>query len=103
MRSMIMSKSDAREIKLKEDKKKSRNITARSGPEKKGENRLLGLIKISTNFLRDCKTELKRVKWPSRKELLASTAMVIFLVIIISFFLGVADYFFVALIELIAR
>jgi len=103
MRSMIMSKSDAREIILKEDKKKSRNMTVRSGQEKKGENRLLGIFKISANFLRDCKTELKRVKWPSRKELLASTAMVIFLVIIIAFFLGVADYFFVSLIELIAR
>jgi len=97
-----MSKSDAREIKEKEDKRKSHNMTARSGLERKGENRLIGLIKISTNFLRDCKTELKRVKWPARKELLASTAMVIFLVIIIAFFLGVADYFFVALIEIIA-
>lgn len=97
-----MSKSNAREIKEKEDRRKGRSITARSGPEKKGENRFAGIIKTSINFLRDCKTELKRVKWPARKELLASTAMVIFLVIIIAFFLGLADYFFVALIGIIA-
>lgn len=97
-----MSKSNAREIKEKEDKRKGRSMTARRVPEKKSENRFAGIIKMSINFLRDCKTELKRVKWPARKELLASTAMVIFLVIIIAFFLGLADYFFVALIEIIA-
>ena len=91
MRSIMMSKSDTREIKEKDDKRKSHNLVARNGHEKKGDNKLYGIIKISTNFLRDCKTELKRVKWPTRKELLASTAMVLFLVIIIAFFLGVAD------------
>ena len=77
-------------------------MIARDGHDKKSENRLYGIIKISSNFLRDCKMELKRVKWPTRKELLATTAMVIFLVIIVAFILGVADALLVEIIEKIA-
>jgi len=43
-------------------------------------------------FLRESKTELKKVKWPNRKELIASTAVVIFLVLIVALFLGVVDF-----------
>jgi preprotein translocase subunit SecE len=98
----MISKSDTREIKEKDDKRKSRGMIARDGHDKKSENRLYGIIKISSNFLRDCKMELKRVKWPTRKELLATTAMVIFLVIIVAFILGVADALLVEIIEKIA-
>ena len=45
----------------------------------------------TTQFLREVKIELKKVTWPSRKETLASTAVVIVLVIIISAFLGLVD------------
>ena len=43
-------------------------------------------------FLREAKMELKKVKWPTRKELLASTAVVIVLTLLISFFLGAVDF-----------
>ena len=42
-------------------------------------------------FLRECKVELKKVKWPTRKELLASTAVVIVLVLLVALFLGLID------------
>ena len=42
-------------------------------------------------FLREVRVELKKVTWPSRKETLASTAVVIVIVIIISAFLGLVD------------
>jgi preprotein translocase subunit SecE len=42
-------------------------------------------------FLREVKIELKKVTWPSRKQTLGSTAVVIVLVIVISFFLGLVD------------
>jgi preprotein translocase subunit SecE len=45
----------------------------------------------TTQFLREVKIELKKVTWPSRKETLASTAVVIIIVIIISAFLGLVD------------
>ena len=99
---MIISKSDSREIIEKEDKRKSRHVIARNERDKKNENKFFGYIKVCTHFLRDCKLELKRVKWPTRKELLASTAMVLFLVIVIAFFLGLADALLVEIIKKIA-
>ena len=50
-----------------------------------------GVLNKSTQFLREVKIELKKVTWPSRKQTLGSTAVVIVLVMIISFFLGVVD------------
>lgn len=45
----------------------------------------------AAQFLREVKVELKKVTWPSRKQTIGSTAVVIVLVMIISFFLGVVD------------
>jgi preprotein translocase subunit SecE len=42
-------------------------------------------------FLREVKVELKKVAWPSRKQTIGSTAVVIALVVLISLFLGVVD------------
>jgi preprotein translocase subunit SecE len=42
-------------------------------------------------FLREVKVELKKVTWPSRKQTVGSTVVVILLVMIISFFLGIVD------------
>ncbi|MFC1516523.1 preprotein translocase subunit SecE [Thermodesulfobacteriota bacterium] len=53
--------------------------------------------KIKTNidkwlqFLREVKIELKKVTWPTRKQTISSTVVVIILVMIISIFLGVVD------------
>jgi len=45
----------------------------------------------SAQFLREVKIELKKVTWPSRKETLASTGVVLIIVVIISAFLGLVD------------
>ncbi|MBF0100723.1 MAG: preprotein translocase subunit SecE [Desulfobacterales bacterium] len=45
----------------------------------------------SIAFLREVKIELKKVTWPTRKQTLSSTTIVIVLVIIISVFLGIVD------------
>lgn len=45
----------------------------------------------SIQFLREVKIELKKVTWPTRKQTIGSTVVVIILVMIISFFLGVVD------------
>ena len=42
-------------------------------------------------FLREVKIELKKVTWPTRKQTIGSTVVVIVLVMIISIFLGVVD------------
>lgn len=42
-------------------------------------------------FLREVKVELKKVTWPTRKQTIGSTVVVIILVLIVSLFLGVVD------------
>jgi len=42
-------------------------------------------------FLREVKVELKKVTWPTRKQTIGSTAVVIILVMIVSLFLGIVD------------
>lgn len=50
-------------------------------------------------FLREAKTELKKVKWPTRKELLASTAVVIVLTLFVALFLGLVDFGLIKIIK----
>jgi preprotein translocase subunit SecE len=53
-----------------------------------GKIQWLGLVK---DFLREVRIELKKVTWPSRKETIAATAMVILLSVVVAFFLGLLD------------
>ena len=48
-------------------------------------------LNTSIQFLREVKVELKKVTWPTRKQAMGSTVVVIILVMIISLFLGVVD------------
>jgi preprotein translocase subunit SecE len=43
-------------------------------------------------FLKEAKIELKKVTWPTPKQTLASTSVVIIVVIIVSLFLGIVDF-----------
>ena len=52
---------------------------------------LLVPFKKAWQFLREVRVELKKVTWPSRKQTIGSTVVVLILVIIISFFLGAVD------------
>lgn len=47
---------------------------------------------MAVQFLREVRTELKKVVWPSRKQTVASTSVVVVLVVIVSAFLGMVDY-----------
>ena len=44
-----------------------------------------------TRFFKEVRTEMKKVNWPPRKEVVGSTIVVIVSVFILSFFLGVVD------------
>jgi preprotein translocase subunit SecE len=54
-------------------------------------------------FLKEVKFELKRVTWPSRKDTLAGTAVVLIIVFIAAFFLGIVDLGLSKLIKIILR
>lgn len=50
-------------------------------------------------FLREARVELKKVKWPTRKELLAATSVVIILVLVVAFYLGLVDFGLIKIIK----
>ena len=62
-------------------------------------------IKIVTEkikqFLTGSKIELKKVTWPTPKQTLASTSVVIIVVIIVSTFLGIVDFGLTKIVKLI--
>ena len=49
------------------------------------------MFKKISKFLREVKVELKKVSWPSRREISGSTGVVIVTVIIVSIYLGILD------------
>ncbi len=63
----------------------------------------LGYVQKALQFLREAKAELKKVTWPSRKQTIGSTVVVIVLVIIISLFLGVVDMTLSSLIHIVLQ
>ena len=48
-------------------------------------------MKKALAFLREVRTELSKVTWPSRDELVSSTGVVMFSVLIVAIFIGAVD------------
>ncbi len=66
---------------------------------KEGKKNPIYYIKKGIGFIQESQVELRKVKWPTRKELIASTAMVLFLVLIVAAFLGLVDLGLIKLIK----
>jgi preprotein translocase subunit SecE len=58
-------------------------------------------IQKVTQFLREAKAELKKVTWPTRKQAMASTAVVIVLVFLVSIILAIIDFALAKAVKLI--
>ncbi len=54
-------------------------------------------------FIRETRQELKKVTWPTREELVASTVLVVMTTFILAAFIGVVDFFLSILIRLLIR
>jgi len=54
--------------------------------------------KIST-FFKEVRTEMKKVNWPTRQELLRYTLIVIGASVIVAAFLGALDYLFINVLQ----
>ena len=65
----------AKDLSTKEVKEKKKN----------GQNRFL-------KYLRDLKSEIKKVVWPSRKQVVNNSAIVLTLMVIVALFLAAVDY-----------
>jgi preprotein translocase subunit SecE len=59
------------------------------------------IIQKVTQFLKEAKVELKKVVWPSPKQTMASTAVVIIIVFIVSIYLGIIDFALAKLVKFI--
>jgi len=55
------------------------------------------------NYFRETKGEMKHVTWPTRKQTIAYTSLVIFISIVIAIYLGVFDSIFTKLISVISN
>jgi len=51
-----------------------------------------GMLLKVRHFLNDAWAELKKVTWPTRKQTLMSTGVVLVVVFIVSLFLGLIDF-----------
>ena len=49
------------------------------------------MFKKIFKFLREVRLEMKKVTWPTRKEITGSTVVVIVTVIIVAIYLGIVD------------
>lgn len=56
---------------------------------------------MAVQFLKESKSELKKVTWPAPKDTVATTGVVIVLVLIVSVFLGMVDLGLTRIIRLV--
>jgi len=56
-------------------------------------------FKKITNFLKEIKTEIKKVNWPKKNETIRYTLIVIGVSIIVAIFLGGIDFIFTTLLN----
>jgi preprotein translocase subunit SecE len=59
------------------------------------------IIQKITQFLKEAKLELKKVTWPTPKQTVASTAVVIIIVFIVSIYLGIVDFVLAKLVKFV--
>ena len=98
----IASQSDAASVPVTQEiEPRPRQIVQKRESEKRVKERdsVFRYFGVAGQFLRESKSELKKVKWPTRKELLASTAMVLFLVLFVALYLGLVDQGLIILIK----
>ena len=100
VKSAAAGEGDARKVKKRQALPQKKQSTAASTAAAKPKQTIFSK---SAQFLREVKVELKKVTWPSRKQTIGSTAVVIALVMLISLFLGVVDLGISSLIRIVLQ
>jgi len=72
---------------------------AKPAAKESGRKSLAEWWQISVQFLREVKNELRKVTWPTRRQTVASTGVVLVLVTIVSVFLGLVDLILVRVVR----
>lgn len=60
-------------------------------------------VETAVQFLRDVRAEMSRVAWPDRQTVIASSVVVVFVLVVTATFLGGIDLVFAKLLEPILR
>ena len=63
----------------------------------------MGFLTRAREFIREVLVEFRKVTWPSRQELVNSTAVVIVVTVVLAFFLGGVDIALARIVERILR
>jgi len=63
----------------------------------------VNIFKKTTNFLKEAKTELSKVSWSTRQELMGSTLVVIVVTSITALFIGIIDLFLTRILSLVFK
>ncbi len=58
---------------------------------------------VSQNFIQEVREELKKVTWPSRKEVVRLTLVVIIISLVMAFYIGLLDVVFAKVLELLTK
>ncbi len=85
----------ARVVKLKAGKPKTSWLKRLPSPKSWWQN--------SVTFVGEAWSELKKVAWPGRKETLGTTAVVLFLVVVVAIYLGLVDFALSRLVKYVIR
>jgi len=59
------------------------------------------IMNRAVQFVSQAKAELKKVTWPTRKQTLASTGVVMVIVAIMALYLGIIDFILAKLVKVI--
>jgi len=65
--------------------------------------KLKNIFNKINNFIKEAIAELRKVIWPTKKDLKNSTIVVIFTIIIASIFIGLIDIFFTKVLTLFMK
>ena len=63
----------------------------------------MGFLTRAREFVHEVLVEFRKVTWPSRQELVNSTAVVIVVTVVLAFFLGAVDIGLARIVERILR
>ena len=94
-----LSPGSTKTIKLKSYSSRQKALTKT----KAEPGKVKGYIDKGIQFLREVKVELKKVVWPTRKQTIGSTVVVLILVMIIALFLGLIDMGLSSIIQMVLK
>ena len=61
------------------------------------------MVERVKNFIGAVGAEFKRISWPSRRQLMVSSALVLFVTFLLAAYLGIVDYIILKVINFILR